>query len=187
MAAPDTAIAAARPTAQPNTPNTTMSVAPPARSRRARAASTRAMRSGGPSSSVSQATSAPPENAQPSPQSACVTTTNGNAVTYTGHHHADSQQPVSDHQRPLVAERVGPGAGRDIRQHQRDGHDNAKQDEVSGGQVIAGDEVQAGSQHVAPVEHRPQIRPPQERGPHAGSLGRRRAAGARHYPPVFRG
>ena len=81
MPAPEATIAGPRPAAQPSTPNTIMPVAPPVSSQRARAVSTRSMRPGWPSSSVSQATSAPLENAQPSPQSTWVTRSQPNVVT----------------------------------------------------------------------------------------------------------
>ena len=81
MPAPEATTAVARPAAQPSTPNVIMPAMPPMRSQRARAVSSRAMRSGWPSSSVSHATSAPPEHAQPSAHSTWVSRSSGNAVT----------------------------------------------------------------------------------------------------------
>jgi hypothetical protein len=81
MTAPDATIAAVRPAAQPSTPNASMPAMPPPRSQRARAVSSRAIRSGWPSSPVSHATSAPPEHAQPSAHSTWLSSSSGNAVT----------------------------------------------------------------------------------------------------------
>jgi hypothetical protein len=81
IAAPEATTAVASPAVQPSTPNATIPVAPPRRSQRARAANTRAITPGRSSSSVTHATSAPVENAQPNPQSTCVTRSSGKAVT----------------------------------------------------------------------------------------------------------
>ena len=64
-----------------STPNTTMPIGAPRSSRRACAVSTRSISSGRSSSSLIQATSAPLDSAQPSPQRHCETTSSGNPVT----------------------------------------------------------------------------------------------------------
>jgi hypothetical protein len=81
MATPETTTAVARLVAQPSSPSATMPAADPTSSQRARAVSTRSMRSGRASSSVTHATSAPLERPQPKPHSSCVTRSSGKAVT----------------------------------------------------------------------------------------------------------
>ena len=190
MPAPETTIAGARPAAQPSTPNAIIPVAPPVSSRRARAVSTRSIRPGWPTSSVSHATSAPPENAQPRPHSTWVTRSQRKVVTARSHH-AGGQEPVPDHQRPLPAERVRPDACRDSDSTRVSAMTAPSRTSCAADRWAFDDEIQTGGQHVAPVEHRPQERPAQEHRrdaqaspkPSLARAARRRTRGRR--PPAF--
>jgi hypothetical protein len=69
---------------------------------------------------------------------------------------------------------------RNVRQQQCQRHDRAEEDKLRRGKVRGHDEIQAGGEHVALVEHRPQECPVQER--RRGACATCRLATAAHPP-----
>jgi ribosomal protein S18 acetylase RimI-like enzyme len=82
-----------------------------------------------------------------------VIRSSGKAVTTPVISIPAARSPCPTTSGPLAAERVGPYAGADVRQHHRDRHDGADGEELKGRKMRGDDEVEAGGEHVAAVEH----------------------------------